>query len=743
MSMIQETCVAPTEGHDAVSRSDFSDDLTIRELGAPVRRAILRTRQWLLEEQHADGYWCAELEGDTILESETILLLAYLGREQSPLAKRLAAYLVEKQMADGGWAMYPGGDVEISGSVKAYFALKLTGHDPSAEYMQRARRAILNHGGADAVNSFTRFYLALLGQISYDQCPEVPPEAVLLHKWLPVSLHRVSSWSRTIIVPLSIVSALRPVREVDPRVGIRELFLNEPEDWPRLRCPGLPGGTGWLSWDCFFRTVDRTLKWCRRRGLLLFRRRALAAAKRWMLARFEHSDGVGAIYPPIVWSLLALKALGYEDRSDEVRECQRQLDALVIEDPEAETARVQPCKSPVWDTAIALRALAEAGMPSESPAAQNAFNWLLDRQTTRPGDWADTVRAEPGGWYFEHRNEFYPDSDDTAMVLMALKTQFEETAAAAEDELIPRLGVFNGPHGARGARRDPAETLGRTTVAMDRGLRWMLAMQNDDGGWAAFDRNNDSEFLCYVPFADHNAMIDPSTPDLTARVLEALGQLGQRVGSPVIDRAVAYVRANQEADGSWFGRWGVNYIYGTWQAITGLVAVGVPKDDPAVVAGVNWLLAHQQESGGWGESADTYAHPHLRGQGVATASQTAWAVMGLIAAGLQQHPAVIRGIRFLSLTQEDDGTWEETEFTGTGFPKVFYLRYHYYPIYFPLLALAQWVKKVGPLLALKHGTDHALPAFAHPLHDVLPFAQTACRRAKVPARADARTASRM
>ena len=336
-------------------------------VGAPVRRAIHQTRQWLLAQQAADGSWCAELEGDTILESETILLLAFLGREDSEFARRLAAYIIENQLPQGGWAMYPGGAIEISGSVKAYFALKLTGHSPCAEYMQRARKAILARGGADAVNSFTRFYLALLGQISYEPCPAVPPEVVLLPKWFPISLYAVSAWSRTIIVPLSIISALRPVRRIEPRLGIRELFLHEPEDWPPLRCPGLSGGTGLLSWDRFFRTLDRLAKWCQRRRLLPFRRKALAAAERWMRIRFDRSDGLGAIYPPLVWSIIALKCLGYPDDSPEMRYCREELQKLVIDDEKAGMARLQPCKSPVWDTAIAVRALAAGGVRPDNP----------------------------------------------------------------------------------------------------------------------------------------------------------------------------------------------------------------------------------------------------------------------------------------------------------------------------------------------------------------------------------------
>jgi len=691
MSVRSSGSVLSKDGQDGFSVVPVGHDACLEEtLAAPVRRAIARTRNWLLGRQQPDGHWVAELEGDTILESETILLLAFLGQEDCRLARRAARYLVEKQLPGGGWAMYPGGGVEISGSVKAYFALKLTGHDPSAEYMQRARRAILAHGGADAVNSFTRFYLALLGQIPYEQCPEVPPEIVLLPRWFPVSLYAVSAWSRTIIVPLSIVSAMRPVRPVDSRRSIRELFVRDPENWPPLHCPGMPVPRGPLSWDRFFRGVDHLLKWCRRRRLLPFRRLALNRAQRWMLDRFRASDGLGAIYPPIVWSLVALKCLGYRDDSPEVACCREQLEALVLEDETTEAARVQPCKSPVWDTAIALRALRSGGLKADSPAVTLAVDWLLDQQIARPGDWAETVDAAPGGWCFEYRNDFYPDSDDTAMALMALADQFSEEATGpgrVPPEL--RLVADRTTSGIDDARRRVAR-VARIAAAIERGLTWLRAMQNRDGGWGAFDRNNNRRFLCHVPFADHNAMIDPSTPDLTGRVVEAFGKLGFGLDDPAVARAVDYLRKTQEPDGSWFGRWGVNYVYGTWQALVGLRNAGVPADDPAVVAGANWLLAHQQPCGGWGESPDTYGDPKLRGQGPPTASQTAWAVMGLLAAGLEGHPAVARGVRFLVDKQEDDGSWEEPEFTGTGFPQVFYLRYHYYPIYFPLMALSRF-----------------------------------------------------
>ncbi len=404
---------------------------------------------------------------------------------------------------------------------------------------------------------------------------------------------------------------------------------------------------------------------------------------------------------------MALKALGYDDDSPEVRECMKQLRRLTLDDAREGTSRIQPCLSPVWDTGLTMRALAVADVPADDPAIVRAAEWLRGRQTTDPGDWSKTVDVPPGGWYFEYANEFYPDVDDTAMSLMALQTLFRDAPEAVGwDKLAQQApaqqvrpkdirdskdfkDTTGGPPSARSELVPPYKA---SIDALSRGLRWILAMQNRDGGWGAFDRDNDHHFLCYVPFADHNAMIDPSTPDVTGRVLEALGKLGRRMGDTAVDRAVAFVRGTQEPDGCWFGRWGVNYVYGTWQALNGLAAVGVSPDDPMAIAGVEWLLAHQQACGGWGESPKTYEQPELRGQGTVTASQTAWAVLGLIAAGRADHPAVLRGIRYLIEKQNDDGSWSETDFTGTGFPRVFYLRYHYYPIYFPLIALRDGVR---------------------------------------------------
>ena len=634
-----------------------------------VQEKITRSQNWFFARQNPDGHWHAELEGDALLQGELIIILAFLGKEDSPLAKRLAQQLINTQAPDGGWPMFPGGKSTVPNTVKAYFALKLTGHPLSADYMQRARRCILSMGGADKVNSFTRCYLALLGQIPYSICPAVPPEMVMLPRWFPINIYAMSSWTRTIVMPLSIVSALRPVREIPVERGIRELFIEKPENWGPLRAPGKPEHPGFFSWDSFFRVMDRALKFYQNLPWKPTRRAALKRAENWVWDHCQNSDGPGAIQPPIMWGLVAMKALGYDDDHEKTRYFWDQLMNLVIDCPEEGTARCEPCLSPVWDTIITMRAMAAGGVRADSdPRTRKAVDWVLDHQIHAKGDWSLNVKAKPCMWCFEYRNDFYPDCDDTAMAIMALRN------------MVPERGA------------DP-----RVDEAIDGALAWLRAMQNSDGGWGAFDRNNNKEFLTQVPFADHNAMTDPSTPDLTARILECFGTLGFNVrqGDRNLDRSIEYIRRNQRADGSWFGRWGANYIYGTGEILAGLAAVGVPKDDEMVRAGINWLLAHQQPCGGWGETLQSYEDVSLRGTGTVTPSQTAWALLGLIGFGMADDPAVRAGIQWLAENQQEDGGWDQTVFTGTGFPAVFYLRYHFYHQYFPLMAISRWLKSVS------------------------------------------------
>jgi squalene-hopene/tetraprenyl-beta-curcumene cyclase len=621
----------------------------------PLRNSIEAARRCLLEMQRPDGHWVGELQGDTILESEYVLLLAFLGREREERALKVARYILEQQQPEGGWSNYPGGPFELSVSVKAYFALKLTGHDPESPAMQRARALIRAHGGAAGCNSFTKFYLALLGQLPYDNCASVPPEMVLLPRWFYVNLYAMSSWTRTIVVPLSIFSAHRPVRPLPPEVGIAELFLQPPETplWPARPTPHL------ISWTNFFLGVDWAYKQAERWGLLRpVRKLALKRAVAWMRERFADSDGVGAIFPPMIYTVIVLRCLGVTDDDPEMKWALEQLDNLMIE--ENGSIRLQPCHSPVWDTALTLNALTDAGVSGDHPAMQRGVRWLLEREVRSRGDWSEiNPQQEPGGWFFEYRNAFYPDVDDTAMVLMALAKTGQAWTEAGQP-------------------------------AAERGLRWLLAMQNRDGGWAAFDRNINREILTRVPFADHNAMLDPSCPDITARVLEALGYLGYPVSHPRVQRALTFLRARQEKDGCWVGRWGVNYLYGTWQVLQGLQRIGFDRGDPMVRRAVAWLGRVQQPSGAWGETCGSYDDPRLAGQGEPTASQTAWALLALLAAGEAGSSSVRRGIDYLIAIQRPDGNWDEEPFTGTGFPKVFYLKYHLYRLYFPLMALARY-----------------------------------------------------
>lgn len=641
-----------------------------------IARSILSGRDLLLGLQCEDGHWCAELEGDTILESEFVLMQAILGRLDDPRISKCARYIAEKQQRDGGWSNYPDGPADVSVSVKAYFALKLAGRRPDEAPMQQARRRILDLGGAERVNSFTRFYLAALGQIPYSHCPSVPVEILLLPQWSRFNLYRMSSWTRTIVVPLSIVQAYRPVSAPPAGLGIVELFRQPPRE---NRLPEVARLSGRLaSWENAFRLLDRAVKVYERYASGWLRPRALRMAEEWLLEHFEGSDGVGAIFPSMVYTVLALRCLGYSDDSPEMRWARKQIEDLVLE--EEDSLRLQPCLSPVWDTTWTMAALAESGLSADHPALNQAADWLLDREVREPGDWSvRNPEIAPGGWAFEYANRFYPDVDDTATALMALRrtARFQET---------------------------------RCREAVERGLRFEIAMQSSDGGWGAFDRDVDDPILESIPFADHNAMLDPSCPDVTARVLEMLGEYGYGRNEPFVAKAIRFLLRRQEPEGCWFGRWGVNYIYGTWQALVGLRSIGYDMGHPRIRKAVEWLESVQQPSGGWGESCATYEDRSLMGQGPATPSQTAWAVLGLLAAGEATSSAVRGGVDYLARTQNADGSWTEPEFTGTGFPKVFYLKYHYYRLYFPLLALARYARAAGlPLNEFSSRTPSLAP----------------------------------
>lgn len=675
--------------------------------GVGLDQSIEAARDWLLTRQAEEGYWVGELEGDTILESEYVLLLTWLGRADSEIVRKCAKQILNQQLPTGGWAMFPGGPVEISGSVKAYWVLKIAGYDPESAPMALAREAILAAGGAERVNSFTRYYMALLGIISYRQCPAVPPELILLPNWFPLSIYEMSSWSRTIVVPLSLLWALQPKTELPPEQRIDEIFLRPPQEMPISMPPAaqlddLKSKT-LLPWGMIFRGVDRIWKVVERLGLNPFRKRALKLTENWILQRLQKSDGLGAIFPPIIWSVIGLRCLGYAEDSPEITSALEELEKLTIE--ESESARLEPCRSPVWDTSIAVNALREADVPADHPRMRKAVDWLLSKEVRSPGDWSiKNPKVEPAGWYFEFNNEFYPDVDDTIMVTMALAR-----CLPGSDDADWSTQFLKGQPGASlsdsnlqlviaGRTDQPQDVIAQVEraqpilAAIQRAVKWVSAMQCRNGGWAAFDADNNREILTRVPFADHNAMIDPPTADITARTLEMYGRLGLSSSAEMYEKAIDFVWSEQESDHAWYGRWGVNYLYGTWQVLVGLTQFGLSPDDSRLQGAVDWLKSVQQADGGWGETARSYDEPDLRGQGPTTPSQTAWALMGLMAGGAVDAPEVERGIRYLQQTQTKDGTWEEAWFTGTGFPRVFYLRYHLYRHYFPLMALARYRK---------------------------------------------------
>lgn len=617
-----------------------------------LEKAIERGANHLLSLQTEEGYWQGELEADSTLESDYIYYLHVLGKADPERIAKLANYVRRRQLPDGGWSIYPGGPSELNATCKAYFALKLAGDSPYAPNLVRAREIVHRLGGLEHSNSYVRFYLALVGAVSWDLVPSIPPELMLIPHWFIFNIYEMSSWTRGIVIPMAILSSLRPNWRLPEHAHVDELFKD-----PERKTAALDWSDQLLSWKNVFLAVDRGFKLYEKFPWKPFRQRAIREAKEWMLNHIERTEGLAAIYPAMMNSIFALMAVGHgPDDPLTLREI-KEFSRFEIEDEE--TIRMQPCVSPVWDTCIAMVALEEAGLPPDHPALVKAADWILSKQVLGSGDWQVKNRdAEPGGWAFEFRNDFYPDVDDTAFVLMALQpVKYPEPA--------------------------------RMEAAMRRGIQWLLSMQNRDGGWGAFDRDNDRKFLCNIPFADHNAMIDPSTADVTARVVECLGHYGWPAEHPVIQRAVKFLLQDQCKDGSWFGRWGVNYIYGTSGVLRALETVSLATREFCMRA-VNWLRSVQKVDGSFGESLLSYDAPSTKGQGTSTASQTAWGLIGLLASAGTEDPAVAKAVAYLVHLQQADGSWSEPEFTGTGFPGVFYLKYHLYRNSFPVYALARY-----------------------------------------------------
>jgi squalene-hopene/tetraprenyl-beta-curcumene cyclase len=635
--------------------------LFVREQRPPLREldvvsSIRNAARTLSACQQADGHWVFELEADATIPAEYVLLRHYRGEPiDAVLEQKIAAYLRRIQGAHGGWPLFHQGEFDMSASVKAYFALKTVGDKPDAPHMARARQAILAHGGAVNCNVFTRVLLSLFGILRWQSVPEMPVEIVLLPRWFPFHLTKVSYWARTVLVPLLVLQALRPRAKNPLGVTIDELFVGS----PKAVGPATKAAHQSWVWFTLFRCVDAVLRPAIRVLPKRLRRRAIARAAAFVRERLNGEDGLGAIFPAMANSVMMFDALGCDTEAMIARASIDRL--LVVGDNEA---YCQPCVSPVWDTALVSHALLEVGGDDAHVRVRKALDWLLPRQVLDiSGDWAaKRPRVWPGGWAFQYANPYYPDLDDTAVVVMALDR----------------------------ARRVNASD--RYDASIERGVIWIKGLQSSNGGWAAFDVDNTYEYLNNIPFADHGALIDPPTDDVTARCVSMLAQLGETPEqSPALSRGLKYLLARQTEEGSWYGRWGMNYIYGTWSVLCALNISGVDYATPAIRKAVEWLVSIQNSDGGWGEDGTSYKLGY-RGYEPApsTASQTAWALLGLMAGGEVGRPAVARGIRYLLNTQVENGFWYEARFTATGFPRVFYLRYHGYQRFFPLWALARY-----------------------------------------------------
>jgi squalene-hopene/tetraprenyl-beta-curcumene cyclase len=636
----------------------FLDEGSSTSIIDDVYRSIRKTQAFFLAEQKDEGFWWSELESNVTMTAEYLMMLHFLGIHDPERERRIANHILTQQRVDGTWALFWGGKGDLSTTVEAYFALKLAGRSADEPAMCKARQFILATGGLEASRVFTKIFLALFGELEWEAVPSISAELMLLPPWAPFNIYSMSSWARATLVPLSVVSEVKPVRHLPENLKITELFQD-----PGNRRPPLVGRKfPLLSWKRFFLAVDAMLKAVDGAGMRPFRKKGLQHAERWILDHQEESGDWAGIQPPMIYSIIALSALGYDSSFEPVQKGLKALKQFTIE--RGDELVLQSCISPVWDTALTSLALFYSGLEKGHPSMQRASSWLASKQILRKGDWSvNKPRLDPGGWAFEFENRWYPDIDDTSVVLMLLK---------------------------RLARAESVES-----DRIERGVAWVLGMQGKDGGWGAFDVDNNMRMWNQVPFGDLEAMIDPSTPDITGRALEILGLMGYDTKDRPVRKAMDFLLRQQERDGPWWGRWGVNYIYGTWSVLMGLRSVRENMSEPYVQKAVEWLKSHQNLDGGWGECCESYEEMCLKGIGMSTPSQTAWAVMALIAAGEGAGEQVIKGLVFLLEKQREDGTWDEKEFVGTGFPRHFMLRYHNYRNCFPLMTFGMFIRQFG------------------------------------------------
>ncbi|MFH1067510.1 MAG: squalene--hopene cyclase [bacterium] len=627
------------------------------DLETRVDTCIQRTQQFLFTKQKPEGYWIGELQVDTTVACDYLFYLHWKGELDFAKQSKILKGILHRQQADGGWNIYTGGPSEINATVKSYFALKLAGFTPDEPEMKKARDTILRLGGIPKMNTYGKLYLALMGQFSWKYVPSIPIEIILLPNWFFFNIYEMSSWTRAMFVPLAIIHHFKPTRLLPPEKQLHELYPYGTEGMDFSP----PKEHKLFSLRNFFLACDRGLKFLDKFSYKPLRSMALKKGEKWLLERISKgSSGLGAIFPSMLNAMIALKCLGYSDDHPVFSKAEHDFAELEVDDFENDDFRVQPCLSPVWDTAISMVALAESGVPADDPRLVKASDWLLDREVKRRGDWAvKNPKPEASGWAFEFNNEYYPDVDDTFKVLLGLRL----------------------------AKATDAE---KREAVMKRALAWALSFQCKDGGYAAFDKDVTKWWLEDVPFADHNAILDPSCSDITGRALEYLGKTGVSIREPGVQRMIRYLKKTQEEDGSWFGRWGINYVYGTWQALRGLEAIGVNTNEDWIVRARGWLESCQNPDGGWGETPASYDDPRLKGQGPSTASQTAWGIMGILSFGDPMRPSVQRGLNYLTATQQADGTWQEDQITGTGFPCVFYLKYDMYRTNWPLIAFSDY-----------------------------------------------------